>query len=324
MSSGGPSSSPRDTWQKFVVSLLLGLLIALLTWKLTTQWVWQLDAAAGLTLALSAGFGLVLAAYQAWGPSIHPAKFSRSAAGVSCVILMVLIATVWTWPLILNPLSSRGGGERIETPPAACIEPSYEANDWGPDRPLVPLGESSVPAFNSGVEDGVDERMWLVSARDAIYQDSPQPNGGYERSIEVNPQSSYRIRFMFWNNASAPGLEINNVRASLRLPQCASTEVRLVGRVTGDNAVPNSIWGTVRFHSPQPFRLEFAPDAGPGHRAVVCWPAESACKPNGEGFIPLDPYQLVAPGGLPAPGGTLYPGPQSFTFIMVYVRPVFG
>jgi len=166
--------------------------------------------------------------------------------------------------------------------------------------------------------------MWLVSARDAIYQDSPRPNGGYERSVEVSPQSSYRIRFMFWNNASAPGMEITNVRASLRLPQCASTETRVVGQVTGDNAVPNSIWGTIRFHSSQPFRLEFAPDAGPGHRAVVCWPSQAACNPNGQGFIPLDPHQLVAPGGLPVPGGILDAGPQSFSFIMVYVRPVFG
>lgn len=41
------------------------------------------------------------------------------------------------------------------------------------------------------------------------------------------------------------------------------------------------------------------------------------------GVIPLLPHQLLDPGGLPVPGGTLYPGPQSFTFIMVYVRPVF-
>ncbi|MGP4057862.1 hypothetical protein ACTWP6_24080 [Mycobacterium sp. 4D054] len=307
------------------MSLLLGLLIALLTWKLTTEWVWQLDVAAALSLAL-AGFGLVLAAYQAWGPSIHPATFSRRAASVSCIILIAVIATVWTWPSILD-LLDRGGDEQagVEPLPATCIEPPYEANDWGPDRPLVPLGESSVPAFNNGIsEDGRDYRMWMVSARDAIYQDSPKPNGGYERSIEVNPQSSYRIRFIFWNNTDVPGLQINNVRASLRLPQCPSTDIRLVGRVTGDNAVPNSIWGTARFHSPQPFRLEFAPDAGPGHRAVVCWPSQAACNPNGQGYIPLDPHQLLAPGGLPIPGGTLYPGPHSFTFIMVYVRPVFG
>jgi hypothetical protein len=286
--------------------------------------VWQFEDVSALSLAITT-FGLVLAAYQTWGPSIHPATFSRRAASVSCVILLALIATVWTWPSILNLLGRGGSQQVVEPPTATCTEPPYDAEDWGPDRPLVPLGESSVPAFNNGIEGGVDERMWLVSARDAVYQDSPQPNGGYERSIEVNPQSSYRIRFMFWNNASAPGMEINNVRASLRLPQCASTDIRLVGRVTGDNAVPDSsIWGTVRFHSPQPFRLEFAPDAGPGHRAVVCWPSEAACKPNGEGFDPLLPHQLLAAEGLPVPGGTLYPGPQSFTFIMVYVRPVFG
>lgn len=323
MNSGGSDSSPRDAMQKFVVSILLGVLISTLIWKLTTQWVWHVDDAAALPLAL-AGFGLVLGAYQAWGPSIHPATFSRRAASISCVVLMVLIAIVGTWPLVLNLLNRGGGEQAVQPPPATCTEPPYPADDWGPDRPLVPLGESSVPEFNNGIDDGIDERMWLVSARDAIYQDSPRPNGGYERFIEINPQSSYRIRFMFWNNASARGLAINNVRATLRLPQCASTDIRLVGQVTSDNAIPNSIWGTIRFHSPRPFRLEFAPDAGPGHRNVVCWPSEVACNPNGQGFTPLDPYQLVAPDGLPVPGGTLYPGPQSFTFIMVYVRPVFN
>jgi len=325
VSSGGPTSSSRDAPGKFFVTILLGLLLALLTWKLTTQWVWHLDDAAALTLSAAIGGGLIFAAYPAWGSSFHSAKFSRRAAAVSCIILAALIATVWTWPSILDAFGRGDSGRaRVEPPPASCTEAPYETNDWGPDRPLVPLGESSAPTFNNGIEEGIDERMWLVSARDAIHQDSPRPNGGYERFIEVNPQSSYRIRFMFWNNASAPGTEINNVRAALRLPQCASTDVRLVGQVTGDNAVPSTIWGTVRFHSPKPFKLEFAPDAGPGHRNIVCWPAETACNPNGQGFIPLDPNELVAPGGLPVPGGTLYPGSQSFTFIMVYVRPVFG
>jgi hypothetical protein len=204
-------------------------------------------------------------------------------------------------------------------------EQPFTSADWGPgDHPLDPFLQSNVPTFNNGIlpRGNIDGRAWLVSARDAVYQDSPEPDGGYQQSIDVNEQSSYRVRFLFWNNAySRPGLEINGVRMLVKLPTCSSADVRLVGAVEGDNAVPSPVWSTVHFHANRPFRLEIAPDGGPGHRPVACWPSTKGCNPNGDGFVPYDPSQLVGTEGLPLPGGTLVG--RAGVILLLYVRPVF-
>ncbi|HJT91327.1 MAG TPA: hypothetical protein VJ777_05210 [Mycobacterium sp.] len=315
-------------------SLLLSVFVGAVTWKAMAAW--NADKGDIASVSLTAALA-VFALYQVWDHAIHPARFRLKVAVPVCCVLIVLIASTVTWPAVTKV--ARIGGDRptaqpgdpvtdptspTDTEGAVCEEKPYAATDSGPDRPLDPPGQSNVPTFNNGIDpdNGADNRTWLVSARDAIHQDSPQPNGGYEQSIEVNEQSSYRIRFQFWNNADRrPGMEINDVRAFVRLPECSSTHVRLVGTVEGDNATPNSIWGTVHFNSTRPFKLLLAPDGGPGHRPVVCWPSTVRCNPDGTGFVPFDPNQLVGPEGLALPGGTLIG--QSGVFILLYVRPVF-
>jgi hypothetical protein len=323
----GDSSPPtRDTPQKVVVTFLLAIWISALAWKIATAL--HIDKSGSLAASLAA-MPVVFGVYQAFGSSIHPAKFSpKVAKGVSCA-LVVLIAVTLTWPAVLKLAHSVDHSSAVKprgpsTDPAMCEEKPYAASDWGPDRPRDPLDESNVPTFNNGVaEDGTDLRTWLVAARDAAYQDNPPPHGGYEQSIEVNEQSSYRIMIRYWNNANRrSGDAINDVRAFVRLPQCLSTDVKLVATVEGSNATPKSIWGTVHFHAERGFKLALAPDGGPGHRPVVCWPPIVRCNSNGgAGFVRYDPNELVGPEGLALPGGTLTG--QAGVFILLYVRPVF-
>lgn len=315
---GGSDPSPRDTLQKALLSGLLGLWVGSVVWQLARMHQESWGTSLGLALA---GFALIFSVYQAFGPSIHPARFSRGPAVSTCLVLVALIATTLTWPAVLRVAGIGDGKDLIETP--QCVEEPYEAADWGPDRPIEP-NQSTVPAFVTELDfdNSIDNRAWLVGARDAAYQDSPPPNGGYQHSIDIDEQSSYRIRLMFGNNGyQRPGMEINDVRMFVRLPRCSSTDVRLVGSVVGDNATPNRIWGTVHFHAARPFKLAVEPDAGPGHRNVVCWPSSSGCHPNGVGFSSLDPNLLVGSEGLAIPGGTL--AGQAGVFLLLYVRPVF-
>lgn len=195
------------------------------------------------------------------------------------------------------------------------------AADWGPDRPLVPYGQGDVPAFNNSIfNEGVDFRTQLVSARDAAYTDSPPPNGGYALQIPVQEGSSYRVRFLPFNSAEErPGMTITGARAFVTLPMCSSTDVRLVGAVSGANAVPHSVWSTVHFFAQRPFKLILDNT----RQASICFSSD-VC--SGGKFSPFGEMpQMVGKDGALLGAYDLdgtFPG-ASGPFVMFYVRPVF-
>jgi hypothetical protein len=335
-SEGEQEPSHRDLLNKAIPWILAAFIIAVIAWRVLIHLGADLKITIGATITL-----FVATCLAPWFKFIEKpfvaSKFSRPrsvAWTIALVVLLVLVLAVppppWTFgantaSVQNEPTNSATPPSSVPpTPPAGCKEPVPLAEaDWGPtENPLQPAGQSTVPSFNNAVlrPAGADFRTQLVAARDASFQDSPMPNGGFAERIQVQEGKTYRVRFFVFNNALSgrPDLTITGARAFVRLQSCSSADVRLVGSMSGINAVPRTIWSTVHFLSDRPFRL--IPDA---QQAKVCY-QNMEC-PTGTGFANFSMTEMYSEAGAPLGANGLdgvFPGSTAVD-ILFYVRPVF-
>ena len=328
----GEAPSHRDLLNKLVPWTVAACVIAAFAWRLLVHIGADLKTTVGVTVALFGVIGLAPWFKFIEKPFVasefrRPRSFAWTVVFVAVLIVVVVVPfPPWTHGSDIATGTSETSGlpaTSSTAPPLGCEEsvPIPDA-DWGPDRPLAPWLESPVPSFNNaiGPRVGDDTRANLVSAREAL-EDTPQPDGGYRQQVPVESGKVYRVRFFAYNNARRqPDTAINNARGYVHLPTCPSTDVRLVGGMTGAGAIPESVWSTVHFVADRPFHL--VPDA---RQAKICFTG-SPCGDNG-GYVDFSPTPAIfTPEGTPLGGFGLdgtFLGSAGVN-ILLYVRPVFA